>query len=878
VDLIGRDAELSLVTDRLRDRRLVTLVGPGGIGKTVLAREAVRRSQGDFGEGSRVVDMTRVDSADAVRESLANQLGYTSFQALLDAPGDHSVLVLVDNCEHVAQAVADGIAALLDACQMPTVLATSRSALELPGETVVPVGPLTLPPVGVLEAPAVDLFVQRARDAGSDIEASEVVAELCRRLDGVPLAIELAAARTRAMAAAEILDRLAGGIDVLDRPRRRSARRHQSLRAAIGWSYDLLDHDERGLFERLSVFPGPFTAALAHEVAGESGTTVADTQDLLDRLVSASLVAADPAGDTTWYRELETLRAFARDRLDHSGERRAMEVRFVDHVVARVAAIIEHSAANWSETGLAELLTLYDNITATLRWCLRDDADPGRAFLLVAALWGVVHQAHTEEIGSLAEQVLDRWSDADDPRRADAVATAATCRYMLGDLDGGRVLAEAALATADASPYAPVTLRRAIAQACRASGDPETASTWFAAAAGEARRRGLGALAAEAEAARAQILADLGQVDEGLRLVAEARAEATAGGSEVAATWALCVEGSILLRSEVAQAVTVLEGALATGRRLGYAGATSAALRSLALAEVCRRDELAAARRVLELLDELLARGSTYELRMVFDVAAVVLARAGRRTVAADLTATALTLPVVSITASVGHELFPPDASGGHVLTSRDAIRTARAELAAIAAGTAEAAPSPIEAPSERVGVLRRNGDLWEIGYGGEQAAVRASKGLADIARLVAAPGREIHCLDLVGADVEERDTGEVLDAAARQAYEQRVRDLQADLEDAEAAHDRGRAEQTRAEMDAVVDELTSALGLGGRPRRRGGSAERARSTVTQRVRATIRHLDTVHPRLARHLRAAIRTGTFCAYEPEDPVRWRLET
>src|SRR5690606_110069 len=157
-------------------------------------------------------------------------------------------------------------------------------------------------------------------DAGAELEPTEPVAELCRRLDGVPLAIELAAARARAMTPAEMLVRLGGGLDVLDRPRRRSARRHQSLHAAIAWSHDLLEAGQRRRGDGPAACTGPCTAAHAPVVAGAPGTGPATTQDLLDDLVAASMVVADPAGDTTWYRELGTLRAFARDRLDRSGE------------------------------------------------------------------------------------------------------------------------------------------------------------------------------------------------------------------------------------------------------------------------------------------------------------------------------------------------------------------------------------------------------------------------------------------------------------------------------------------------------------------------------------------------------------------------------
>jgi predicted ATPase len=774
----------------------------------------------------------------------------------------------------VVEAVSDAIDQLLGVCQMPTVLATSRTALELPGEVVVPVGPLELPPVGAFDAPAVRLFLDRARDAGAQVEPSDTVAELCRRLDGVPLAIELAAARTRAMTPAEILDRLDAGLDVLDRPRRRSARRHQSLRAAIEWSHDLLDDDERALFARLAAFSGPFTAELAHEVAGAPGATAVHTQDLLDSLVSASMVVAGPVGPVTWYRLLETLRAFALDRLDERGERRGTEARVVDHVVGRVTRIIEQGAATWSDTARSELVGLYENITAAVRWCIVNDSDPGRALLLVAALWGVVHELHTEEIRSLAEQVLDRWADTDHPMRADAVATAATGRYMAGDHDRAVAMAEAALVEAAASPFAPVTLRRAIAQSRRACGDTEAGIQWFAAAAREARRLGLTGFAVEADAGRAQVLADLGRVDDALALARAARDEAAAVGSDVAATWARTVEGSILLRVDPRAAAGIIDEALAECRRIGYAAGTSVNLRSLALAELRRGDAAAAARHILSLLDELLARGSTLELRTVCDVASALLAQVGRSAAAADLAATALSLPVVSITASVGHELYPIDPTGGRVLGVREAILVTRAELDAVGAGGEPAAH--VGSIGERAGVFRRAGDFWEIGLGDELVTIRSTKGMGDLAALLRAAGREVHCLELMGGAIDEGGTGEVIDDTARRAYEQRVRDLQRDLDEAEDDNDRGRAERARAELDAVVDELTAALGLGGRTRRSGGSAERARSAVTQRVRAAICRIDELHPRLGRHLQASVRTGTFCSYTPEEPVRWQF--
>lgn len=920
MDPIGREAELALVTERLRDRRLVTLVGPGGIGKTTLARAAAALVAPEYGEGSQLIDLTRVDGTEGVRESIATQLGYPSFPALLDAPGDRSILVVVDNCEHVLDAAADAIEHLLGACQMPTVLATSRSALELPGEVVVPLGPLSLPPTGTVDGAAVALFVQRAADAGVVLEPTEAVAELCRRLDGIPLAIELAAARARTMTPEEMLVRLDDGLEVLDRPRRRSARRHQSLRAAIRWSHDLLDPEEQALFARLSTFPGPFTAVLAHTVASPPGTDLRRTEDLLDRLVAASMVVADhgPAG-TTWFRVLEALRAFGREQLGDGAEQDAMAARFVDSLAGRVAEVVAQGAAGWSAQALGDLMALYDNVAAAVRWCLEHDDRPDRAHLLVAVLWGVVHQAHTEEVGELAEAVLARWPDRGEALRPDVVATAATCRYMLGDDAGAVALATDGLGLADRSPFAGATLRRAVAQATRAAGDAEGGLHWFDETARVARGLGLGALAVEADAARAQILADLGRTDEALATIRAARAEGEAAGSEVAVAWTQAIEGSILLRTDPAGAVPVLETALSDSRRIGYPAGESVALRALAFAALLVDDVRGAATRAVELLDRLLANGSTYELRAVLDVAAPVLARAGRPGPAADLAATALARPVVSITASVSHELFPLDPTGGRELPTREAILVTRAELGELARPSDPAGPGDPARPSdpphpgelvtkvhqergttmtgsasvgrgagggrsrptapmdERVFVLRRAGELWEVGQAGDVVTVRASKGLVDLARLVAQPHREVHCLDLMGASVVEGDTGPVLDDTARRRYEERVRELQAEVDDADAAHDRARAERARAELDALVDQLTEALGLAGRSRRgAGSSAERARQAVTQRIRSTIKRLAEAHPRLGRHLQASVRTGTWCCYTPETDVRWQL--
>jgi predicted ATPase len=876
--LIGRETELALVAERLAERRLVTLVGPGGIGKTTLARAVVDTAVGAYPDGLRVIDLTLVDEVAGVRESIAGQFGYSSFAALLDSPSDLPVLVLIDNCEHVIDAVSETVAQLLDACQMPTVLATSRLPLEIPGEAVVPLGPLPLPPVGDLDGPAVQLFLERALDAGASVSATPAVVELCRRLDGIPLALELAAARTRSMSPEEVLSRLGDGLDVLHRPRARTAPRHRSLHAAIDWSFQLLDPEAQRFFADLSVFAGPFSAAAAHNVTANPGPSVAATQDRLHELVEASMLVAEAAETSTRYRMLDTVRAWGREQLDAQGRRRDVEARFADHVAAVAAGIIERGASTWSSDALADLRLAYSSIAASVRWCLVNDDTPDRALLFVAVLWGLVHQAHTEQIGELAEQVLERWGDTSHPMLADAAATAATCRYMLGEHASAVELAVAHLDVAERSPFAPATLRRAIAQARRASGDTTEAMRGFADAADAARRLGLTSMATESESARAQALADTGRLDEALALVGAAHDEASAAGSAVGAAWADAIRGSILLRRDLREAERCLVTALERCRSLDYEAGIGVCSRSLALAALLQGDARRAAGHANDLLLDLLARGSTYELRMVLDVVSPILRLEGEFELAADLAATALTLPVVSVTASVGHELVPLDATGGRAMPAREAIRVTRDILRELVDDSA-----PVErgtaGTSDEVALQGRfcqRGEVWEVGLGPDTVTLRSSKGLADLAQLLASPGQEVHCLDLAAAGTVQADTGEVLDHTARRAYQERVRDLQHQVDVAEADNDLGRAERARAELDSLVDQLTAALASGGTARTTGSTTERARSAVTQRIRSTIRRIESAHPRLGRHLDAAVRTGTWCSYRPEHPVEWEL--
>lgn len=890
--IVGRERALAEVVRRLGESRLVTITGPGGMGKTTLADEIASTEGHRYALGTRRVDLTMVDDEQDVAAALAAQLGFGSFCAFLDSPSDDPALVVVDNCEHVLDAASEVVAAVLAACQSPTVLATSRSPLGLAGESVIVLGPLELPAASGDEpdAPAVQLFLRRARECGGVVPDSELdaVGRLCRLLDGVPLAIEIAAARCRVLTPTELLDRL-GDLDTLRRPRSRGPVRHQSLRNTIAWSYALLDEDDQCFFDRLAVLSGPFTIDDAHAVAGDDDMIA--TIDRIDRLVADSLLATTSAAGVTYYRQLELVRSYARERLVDAGDWDVTWERFVDHVTERSIRLVADSSPGWDRESLATLLSRVDHHLAVLRWCLDQDERPARSFILVSTLWGVIHQGRLDDVAPLAERVLERWDDPALPGWADAAATTSTCRYLAGRPDEAIDLAWRALDHADGAHYAPCTLRRVIGHARVAIGDLEGAVAILSEAIDIAHDR-VPALAMEMIVSRAELVATIAEgsagagdvLDAQLATVRGVAMEAARTGSVVNEIWARSVEATIVARTDPNLARHLAEDALAAAGAALYPSSESVNLHTIATISIDAGELADAARLTRHLIDGLVARGAESELRNGIRLAAVVLERAGDPAWA-RLAATAAALPVVSLFSCPGHEHHELPGTDDPALEVRSAVSTARAALDAVSRSTTTASRraavpamddasdpnAPVERPPNRWWC---DGDLWTITYDDLTVHPRPSKGLVDIGRLLAVPDTEVHCLDLVGAVVEDRSSGEVIDARARREYEQRVRDLYAEVEEAEADADLHRADRARAELDAIVDHLTAALGLGGRSRRHTDSVERARSTVTQRIRSTIKRLRTSHPVLAAHLDASIQTGVYCRYRPERPTGW----
>jgi predicted ATPase len=882
VVLLGRDREIDRLRRLVAEQRLVTVTGTGGIGKTTLAERIAEEDPRP--DGSRCCELARLDARDASLDGLAGLLDLPSFDALLTGLADTQLLLVLDNCEHVLELAAAAADRIVRDCPGVRLLATSRHPLGVPGEYVLTLGPLELPSsMAPGEAASVQLFYERARAGGAVLggEAAELesVASLCRRLDGVPLAIELAASRARAVTPGEMLGHLDRRFDLLERRHERGPRRLQSLRATVDWSYELLAPDARDLFEHLGVFAGPFTATMAHAVCAEPGASELSTLDGLGELVDRSLLTARSRAGTTWYELLETLRAYAVERLGGRGELVATQRRLAEHALATVGGILARGRERWTGHELVELLEAFENLRAALLWSLAHEQEPTRAFSILMILWGVLHQGHTAEVAALGARVLETWDDPELPLWYEAASTVAAARIILGDRDGARSLAEAALARAPDGALAWVTTRRTLALAYKLDGDVESARSLFAEGASEARRLGVVPFALELEVFEAQMLARLGDVEEGLARCRRVQSEAAALGSTLSGVWARTVEGYLLLGRDREAARPVLEEALEQAQGMTYPWGIGGNLRSLAILDLLEGRPVAAAARFAAALDHFVERGYQGELGNTLCWSAAALEAAGRREAASRILVAALTMPGLPILdgldpralAEAEERLVPADPASP--LEARAALALARAELQAVAS---DAAAAPTE-PARPQAVLRVEGEAWLVSFEGSTVRVANAKGLGDLAVLLGRPGREVHCLELAGTPGVEGDAGPRLDAEAKRQYQARVQELQEELEEALAHHDPERAERLRAELEAIADQLASAFGLGGRERRLGDAAERARSTVTRRLRAAISRLAELHPALGRHLRSSIRTGFYCVYDPERPTRWRVE-
>ena len=382
---VGRDVELAEVHRLLGEHRLVTLTGAGGTGKTRLAIEACRRLIGEHADGLWLAELAPVADGDVVPTIVAELWGLSATDSSVEDTviaflRTRRLVLLLDNCEHVHEAAARFVARVLGETPDVRILATSRESLGVAGEVVVPVPSLGRSGPGGGRSAAVELFVDRGRAARPawtpDSTDAEVMDRICERVDGIPLGLELAAARLRSMDPSEIADHLDHSLGLLAVAGKHGVPRHRTLAATVEWSYRLLSEPEQAMFRRASVFVGGFDLAAALAVGSESGTGAIDLVDLVDSLVDKSLVIATPGVDGTRYRLLEPLRQWAQEQLAADGDLDTVRVAHAHHFARFVADISPAYHRRGQEVALRRTAADYPNVRlalATLAEC--GDAD-----------------------------------------------------------------------------------------------------------------------------------------------------------------------------------------------------------------------------------------------------------------------------------------------------------------------------------------------------------------------------------------------------------------------------------------------------------------------------------------------------------------------
>ncbi|MEI9951666.1 MAG: NB-ARC domain-containing protein [Pseudomonadota bacterium] len=831
--LVGRDSEIRDVSESVSSAPVTTLLGPGGVGKTALAIAVAAACAQDFPGGMTVVWLGSLRSADLVSAEVATQLGLprSGGQSYEDALSswltERDVLLVIDNCEHVVSAVADLVSALTARLPRLRVLATSRKPLWIDGEVTYRLAPLSV--VGpdasleeVAASSAVQLFRERAgsRALGAlDTErACRLFGEICRRVDGLPLAIELAAARVAGLDPEDIASHLDDLFTLLPQPARRADGAQRSLRATVEWSDALLTEEERRLLHRMGVFAGGFDLGAIKEVCALDSQTAARVADLTARLVEKSLLLK--LGDAGRYQLLETIRQHAVEQLVAAGAIDAVRERHARYYLGVALKACTGLMTEYELPHLAVLERIDDNLRVALARLLQ--IEPLAALSLSASLlpfwWlrgrlreglGWVEQAlaaapdaplELAALGRFAQGFLvaqdtEDWTVAaksidvgialfanasePPPIHGMLMCLRGECDVYNGDAKSALARTEAGLAIVRRHPDACDAWPEGfclwnVANAKRAHGELDTAVALFTECAEICRRRGLSA---------GQIVAcnTLGEISEERALLDDARRfwERTLRcRREIGSVTVGTIHGSIPRNLLALASVTAKQGELATASKL---------LReALPMAHEIREE--ATARQITELL-----------------------------------------------------------------------AQTSRAEPTASA-------------------TLRPEGSVWQIAFNGTSIHVPDMKGLWHLRELVSRPRSPVLVLSLIAAPTEEPlpvgDAGPLLDREALRQYRKRLADLDEELDDAEAKHDVARHAKRSTEREALVKELARATGLGGKPRRAGSPTERARLNVTRTVRHAITYLATALPELAAHLDESVVTGISCCYEPRTNVAW----
>lgn len=419
---IGRADTIAALLKKLPQRRFVTIVGPGGIGKTTVALAMAEALIGAYKHGVGFVDLAAQDPH-LVASAVASALGQTihsgdALPALIAYLRDRQTLVVLDSCEHVIDAAASLAEQIISGAPAVHILATSREPLRVKGEQVHRLSPLASPPassrlsaVEALTFPAIQLFVERAAESLEGFELSDtdapVVADICRKLEGIALAIELAATRVDTFGIYELSTLLSDRFRLLRQGRRTALARHRTLAAALDWSYELLSAEERVILRRLSVFAGAFALESASAVAAGAGVAASEVVEGVADLAAKSLVTADVSGAVVRYRLLDTTRAYALQKLTDSGELEAFVRRHAEHH----RDLFERAETEWEAQSSAEWLAEYgtklDDVRSALNWAFSASGEPLIGVALTAAslaLW--MHLSLFEECRRYVERAL----------------------------------------------------------------------------------------------------------------------------------------------------------------------------------------------------------------------------------------------------------------------------------------------------------------------------------------------------------------------------------------------------------------------------------------------------------------------------------------
>jgi predicted ATPase len=481
--LIGRESEVEAVTTAVRSHRLVTLTGVGGVGKTRLALEVAAQLVDEFPDGVWVFELAAVTDPASVPDAVAAVLGITQqpgktvSESVAAALEGRSRLLVLDNCEHVLDAVADLIEAIYSHSQTVNILGTSREGLRVADEHLWAVPSLDL--TDGIESSAAALFVERAAAVRQDVPLtaageSAAVVEICRQLDGIPLGIELAASRMQSMTATEVRDRLGDRFRLLVGSRR-GLERHQTLRHAVAWSYDLLDDGERSVLNRCSVFAGGFDLPGAQAVTGSDDDFA--TLDLLDALVRKSLMVADHSSGRTRFSMLETIRQFAEEQLAATGEATEARAAHARHFATREADALalwdsrrQRDAYDWFTVELPNLRTAF-------RWAAdRGDLDDAATIATYAAFLGFCIDNY--ETVAWAEELIEPARAVDHRRLAFLYVIASQC-YTSGRVEEAVRYSDAGIPVVESGRgEVPFGIEGLLCTTYLYAGQPERAVDW----------------------------------------------------------------------------------------------------------------------------------------------------------------------------------------------------------------------------------------------------------------------------------------------------------------------------------------------------------------------------------------------------------------